>query len=289
MKIVSHKNKIMILIADSGSTKTLWCFIEKNGTINYHTTSGINPVHQTSQEIEHLLQKELKPLISTEISSLYFYGAGCVEEKKSTMKNVLIQIVGKNTKLEINDDLLAVARALCGKNAGIACILGTGSNSCLYNGTSIVDKIPALGYILGDEGSGAVLGRNLISDYFKRELPMDLHQKFETKYGKDLFFFIENVYKKPLANTFLARYTVFLNENIEHEYVQDFLSQNFNNFIKRNILKYENAKKIAINFNGSIAFYFKSVLSKAINDNNLTLGKILKDPMEGLIEFHQNL
>lgn len=275
----------MILIADSGSSKTDWKVIGKDGEIKSVSTTGINPVHQDFGFIYNEFTEKLIPEIGTEILQIFFYGAGCTPEKAPVVKEALEKAFSK-AKVEVYDDLLAVARALCGHEKGIACILGTGSNSCLYDGEKIIDKVPALGYILGDEGSGAVLGRKVLSNYFKRDMPNELTKKFDEEYQLSMGEAIENVYRKPPANRYLAGFSKFLIQNIEHPYIEKMVYDSFTEFFERNALRYENSDKLPIHFVGSIANYYKEVLEKVAEDKGVKIGKILKAPIDALVKYH---
>ncbi len=276
----------MILIADSGSTKTDWLLTTENGsTVDNYTTKGINPFYQNSDEIRILIQKELR-ISYDNISHLYFYGAGCAnEEKNRTVQNALNKIM-PNTNIEINSDLLGAARALCGNKQGIACILGTGSNSCLYNGKTIVQNVSPLGYIIGDEGSGAVIGKNLIADILKNQLPKTIVDTFFKEYNTSRDDILNHIYKQPFANRYLAQYTKFIYKNIQHKELENIVIDSFHSFISRNLYQYKDTFEYKINFTGSIAYFFKDQLKYTLQKNNLSAGIIYKAPMEGLANYH---
>ena len=193
--------------------------------------------------------------------------------------------LGQSTSIP---DLLAAARALCGKEKGIACILGTGSNSCYYDGEKIVDNVSPLGYILGDEGSGAVLGKLLVGDVLKNQLPKELCDKFLKEYDLDRMKIIEAVYKKPAANRFLASLSPFLNKNIEEPSIHRLVLNAFKAFFVRNIENYENYKSMPVSFVGSVAYYYRDVLAEAAKALDITIGVVIKSPMEGLLKYHSN-
>lgn len=278
----------MILIADCGSTKTDWCLLN-NGEIEKRIfTGGMNAVMLTEEEISGRLASELMPQLGNEpVESVFFYGAGCLaEEVCANVRRAISQNIPSAVTIEVDTDLLAAARALCGHEAGIACIMGTGSNSCYYDGEKIIDNVSPLGFILGDEGSGAVLGRTLVGDVLKNQLPADLCQKFLAKYELDRLTIIRRVYREPQANRFLASLTPFLLENIDHPTIHELVVNSFKAFFKRNVLQYERARELTVNFVGSIAWYYSDVLAEAAQDMGCTVGNIIKSPMDGLIAYH---
>ncbi len=276
----------MILIADAGSTKTSWCAINKNSEKTILQTKGINPYLQTNEDIESLLQKELLPFLSNEnIEQLFFYGAGCnFDEVKVNLQEIFSDILGSKN-IEIESDLLAAARSLLQNEVGIACIIGTGSNSCFYDGKQNVNNVSPLGYILGDEGSGAVLGKHLISDFLKKQMPKEIYSSFKEKYQLSTAEVLNKVYKQPFPNRYLASFAPFLLEHIAGPYAYNLVFDNFLSFFERNLTHYD-YKNYETNFVGSIAFHFRDVLEVASYDFGLNLGKITSSPLEGLIDFH---
>ena len=279
----------MKLIADCGSTKIDWVLL-KNGKVEKQVfTLGINAVMLTEEEIRNRIAAELMPeLGETPVEEIYFYGAGCIsDEVCGNVARALRDNIPSAKTVEVHTDLLAAARALFGHDAGIACIMGTGSNSCYYDGESIVDNVSPLGYILGDEGSGAVLGKILIGDVLKNQLPKELCEKFLKQYDLDRLTIIRRVYKEPQGNRFLASVTPFLKENIEVKEVHDLVFNSFKAFFVRNICQYPRHKELSVNFIGSIAYYYRPVLEEAAAAVGCHVGKIIKSPMEGLIEYHK--
>ena len=275
----------MILIADSGATKTEWCLIDESGTNEKMITSGINPFYQDSDNIASILRSEIS--VSQQLDAVYFYGTGCInEEKQNVVKAGLTQVLDSATYF-FGSDLLGAAYSLCQNQPGIACILGTGSNSCYYNGTEIVSNVSPLGFILGDEGSGGVLGKKLISDVLKKQLSQPIIDDFFATYQTTYAEILENVYKKPFPNRYLANYTKFLSKNIEHLEIENIVLNGFSDFVKRNLLQYPNIEKLSIHFTGSIAFHFEAQLRKVIEGKHLKLGRIERAPMDGLIQYHQ--
>ena len=278
----------MILIADCGSTKTDWCLLDGGEIKKRIFTGGMNAVMLTGEEISGRIASELMPQLGDEpIDSVFFYGAGCLaEEVCDNVRRAIAHNISSARLIEVDTDLLAAARALCGRSAGIACIMGTGSNSCFYDGDKIVDNVSPLGFILGDEGSGAVLGKILVGDVLKNQLPADLCRKFLDKYELDRLTIIRRVYREPQANRFLASVTPFLLENITHPAIHELVVNSFKAFFRRNVLQYERARQLTVNFVGSIAWYYRDLLGEAASAMGCTVGKIIKSPMDGLIAYH---
>ena len=280
----------MFLIADSGSTKTDWCLCNKGTSILRIQTQGINPYHQTEEAIEQVLFDELLPQLteSSNISKslqVIFYGAGCANESAcNRVKEAIHKVLGV-TDITIHSDLLGAARALCGHDEGIACVLGTGSNSCLYNGKEIIANIPPLGYILGDEGSSAVLGRRLVGDCLKKQLPEALRDEFLTEYELTQEIILEKVYRQPLANRFLASLTPFLSKHREVPEVHRLLVESFVDFFVRNVKQYRRPW-LPIHCIGSIASAFSNEVKEAAESLGMELGTIQQSPMAGLIKYH---
>ena len=278
----------MILIADCGSTKIDWCLLNNGKVEKQVFTLGMNAVMLTEEEMRTRLADELAPeMAGYPIEEVYFYGAGCISPEVCGNVARAIQANIPDTKIvEVHTDLLAAARALCGRTPGIACIMGTGSNSCYYDGEKICDNVSPLGYILGDEGSGAVLGKLLIGDVLKNQLPKDLCEKFLQQYELDRMTIIRRVYKEPQGNRFLASITPFLIQNIDRPEIHALVLNSFKAFFVRNIQQYKNYSELSVNFIGSIAYYYREVLEEAAAQCGCTVGSIIKSPMEGLIKFH---
>lgn len=278
----------MILVADCGSTKIDWCLLNNGKVEKQVFTLGMNAVMLTEEEMRTRLADELAPeMAGYPIEEVYFYGAGCISPEVCGNVARAIQANILDTKVvEVHTDLLAAARALCGRTPGIACIMGTGSNSCYYDGEKICDNVSPLGYILGDEGSGAVLGKLLIGDVLKNQLPKDLCEKFLQQYELDRMTIIRRVYKEPQGNRFLASITPFLIQNIDRPEIHALVLNSFKAFFVRNIQQYKNYSELSVNFIGSIAYYYREVLEEAAAQCGCTVGTIIKSPMEGLIKFH---
>ena len=276
----------MILIADSGTTKTEWCIITDKDLVRTVITSGINPFYQDSANIVTILNREYDG--DKVFSAIYFYGAGCInEEKQNIVKSALGQVFFTEIII-VGSDLLAAAHSLCGDRSGIACILGTGSNSCLYDGYTISLNVSPLGFILGDEGSGAVMGKKLVGDILKKQLPQALIEDFYKDYQTNGPEILDNVYKRPFPSRYLANYAKFLSKNIGYNEIEELVINSFDDFIKRNLLQYPDIESTVVHFTGSIAFVFETQLKKAMKARNLMLGTIERAPMQGLIKYHQS-
>ena len=274
------------LIADSGSTKAEWCLLDgKKKKIFY--TQGLSPYFLTSEQIQHIIEQELKVKMKLAVpDEIFFYGTGCSSpDNKKSVKKALLKIFPKAV-ISVDHDLMGAAKALCGKEKGIACILGTGSNSCFYNGKKIVKNSPGLGYVLGDEGSGAYLGKKVIQYFLYNTFDEDLMDRFAARFNTNSYEILEAVYQKPLPNRYLASFAIFLAENRGHYMVENIIEDGFNDFFFNHIYKYRESWTLPINFIGSVAFGFKDVLKEMCSSYELQLGKVLQKPMDGLIKYH---
>lgn len=278
----------MILIADSGSTKTDWCVVENGVLLQQIFTKGTNPFFQTEEEISNEIATALLPeLKSNEFDAVYFYGAGCgFPDKIAVVHRALTKHLNVKGDVEVATDMLAAARGLCGREAGIACIMGTGSNSCYYDGQSIVANVSPLGFILGDEGSGACLGKLMVGDLLKNQMTPELKEKFLKQFDLTPADIIDRVYRKPFPNRFLASLSPFLAQNLNEPCVHDLVLNSFKAFFKRNIMQYDNYQNLKVNLIGSVAYYYKEVLAEAAQEMGIQLGTIIQSPMEGLIKYH---
>lgn len=275
----------MKLVCDSGGTKASWMI---TGTDELIQTIGYNPHLVDAATMTASLRAELLPQLKgrTDFSEIHFYGAGCSLPKEKAQVVDSIRPVFPNAQIFVYHDLLGAARALCGVEPGIACILGTGSNSCLYDGTDVVDNVDSLGYMLGDEGSGCDLGRRLMRAYFYRELSPELKKALEEETGLNKAMLFDNVYGMSRPNRFLATFAKFCSNHRDNEQVHALVKSNFNDFIVRQVLKYEGVQGLPVHFVGSVARHFQSELETVLNSHNLTLGRIIKDPITSLVEFH---
>lgn len=288
---------MITLIVDSGSTKTSWCFAFLPDTKSADgartvTTEGLNPAVMSAEEVEEKIAKALNHCLQSlsisaaDVENVFFYGAGCISGRAGVVSES-IQSILVDARIYVADDLLGAARALCGHKTGIACILGTGSNSCLYDGKNIVAHTPALGYVLGDEGSGAVLGRKFLNAVLKQTLPENIRKRFLQESGLDMAEVINRVYRSPAPNRFLASMSKYIHGYLDEKEVRDIVIGNFEDFIRNNILAYGDEFR-TINVVGSIAYHYKEQLTEAASRNGFQIGKIIKSPIEGLIEYHMS-
>ena len=279
----------MILIADSGSTKTDWCVVEHGQLVRQVFTKGMNPFFQSEEEMGEEIANTLIPhLDSNAFDAIYFYGAGCLPEKIPSVRSVLASHFKVNGEIEVNTDMLAAARGLCGRQPGIVCIMGTGSNSCFYDGEKIVDNVSPLGFILGDEGSGAVLGKLLVGDILKNQMGQELKEKFLKQFDLTQAEIIERVYRKPFPNRFLASVSPFLTQNIHEPKIYQLVLNAFKSFLTRNVMQYD-YKNNKAHFIGSIAFHYKDVLMAAAAEVGVEVGTIIQSPMNGLHAFYSKI
>lgn len=280
----------MILIADSGSTKTDWRLIDDKKQIHQYTTQGINPYFHTAEQVSEILRSELiSQLNFTTFNfqfSIFFYGAGCGAEAKKEIVRTALHSCFPSSIIEVNTDLLGAARALCGSDPGIAAILGTGMNTCYYDGKNIVENIPSLGYVLGDEGSGAHLGKTFIQAYLNKEMPEDMAKRFYERFklGKDEI--LDAVYKQPLPNRFLASFSKFIYQNLKEQFVIDLVSGCFGQFFDRHVCKYPQHKKVQLRCVGSVAFYYSNILRAVAVNKGVSIDKIVETPIAGLTLYH---
>ena len=267
------------LIADSGSTKTDWILVCKNGIEGRFSTQGINPVMLDEQHIVEILQCELLPhLDSIKIDAVDFYGAGCRGAQCDVVRSALHVVFGIE-RIAVDSDMLGAARALCGTEEGIVCILGTGSNSCLYDGQKIVENVSPLGFILGDEGSGAVLGKRLLGDMLKGQMPDVMVRLFAEEYGLTIDDIIRKVYREPMPNRFLASFAPFISHHRDCAEIRNLVVDEFRRFFIRNVSKYRR-KDLPVHFVGSIAHYFRDELTGVACDLGYRLGHIKKAPLD---------
>lgn len=275
------------LIADSGSTKTEWCLINGKSAKTFYT-QGLSPYFLSTEQIEYIIKEELRHKFkNTEPEEVFFYGTGCSNAENVKLVKKAIQKVFPKAVVSVDHDLMGAAKALCGKEKGIACILGTGSNSCYYNGKKIIKNSPGLGYVLGDEGSGAYLGKKVIQYFLYNTFDADLMDRFRAKFNTNSDEILTAVYKKPLPNRYLASYAIFLAENRGHYMVENIIEDGFNDFFFNHVYKYKESWTLPIHFTGSVAYGFKDVLKEMCRSYELELGKVIKKPMEGLIKFHR--
>ena len=273
------------LIVDSGATKAEWA-LTGNSNPAIITTQGVSPYFLSPEAIKELLIKEVRSKIKTPVNEIHYYGTGLFDPaNRKMMKKVLMQVF-PGAIVNTDDDMTGVAKALCGRTHGIACNLGTGTNSCYYNGKKVVKGRPGLGYVLGDEGSGAYLGKKVIQYFLYDVFDEDLQYRFTKKYNTTRAEIIENVYRKPFPNRYLASFTLFLAENRKHYMVENIIEDGLNDFFFNHLCKYNEIWKYPVNFVGSVAFGFKDVLKHLCSTYEFELGKVLKKPLKGLIDYH---
>ena len=278
---------IIKLIADSGSTKTEWCLLE-NGKSVIFTSQGMSPYFVEDAGMLKIIQDEVIPhLKKHSINEIYFYGTGCKDPNNKKRVKKVFEKIFPDAKIFIENDLFGAARSLCGIEKGIACILGTGSNSCYFNGKKISKNSPGLGYVLGDEGSGAILGKKVIQHYLYDIFEEDIKARFEEKFVTTPEEILKAVYHKPLPNRYLASFTTFLAENRGHFMIENMIEDGLNEFFYTHIIRYAESKKLPIHFTGGVANGFKDVIEQLCSGYDLQLGQITKTPMEGLITFHK--
>ncbi|SHK82130.1 BadF-type ATPase [Reichenbachiella agariperforans] len=277
----------MILIADSGSTKTAWRLIDEQGNISQAKSGGINPYYMKKEEIQSAISEGLIEHQDTKMTAIHFYGSGCSSDKNKALIADALYGLYPEAVVSVDHDLMAAARALCGREQGIACILGTGSNSCLYDGESIVENVTSLGYLLGDEGSGNMLGRMLIKRYFKHELPEDLKAKFDARFQLTRDQVLEQIYQSEMPIRFLASFAKFIFQHIQHPYLYQMAYDCFQDFFEQNVCKYTGYQEVPVHFTGSVAFYFSNILRKVGTDMGVAVGVISEDPVAGLALYHR--
>ncbi len=275
-----------MLIAESGSTKTDWRAVDQTGKIQQFITAGFNPFHQKSEAIAAEIKQNLLPSLKNEINEVHFYGAGCSSESMCGIVESALKECFPASKIFVEHDLLAAARGLCGHEHGIACILGTGSNSCIFDGKNITANIPALGYILGDEGSGSYMGKRFIADFLIGKLPEKLAKDFSEKSGltKDKIF--EAVYMQPMPSRFLASFGKYIFQRLDEPYLMNLVRQSFVDFFDRYICRYPNYQSLPVHFTGSIAFYFSKILHDVASEKQVRIGRIVETPAAALVLYH---
>ena len=275
------------LVADSGSTKTEWCLMDGKERRTFFT-QGMSPYFLTSLQIEELVRAELLPQLGDTMPDLvFYYGTGCGTEQNRKLVHNSLHGVWPNAEIEVNHDLMAAARALCGHNSGIVSILGTGSNSGYYDGKEIVKNNPGLGFILGDEGSGAFLGKKVVQYYLYQTFDDEMRFRFEQKFNVSQADILESVYRQPLPNRYLASFTPFLAENRGHYMIENILEDGLNEFFFTHLYKYSESWTSPLHFTGSIAYHFRDILEELCQLYELQLGRILKNPMDGLAVYHE--
>ncbi|WP_109829853.1 BadF/BadG/BcrA/BcrD ATPase family protein [Reichenbachiella versicolor] len=276
----------MIIIADSGSTKTDWRFIDSNGNVTQAKSEGINPNYMTEEEIKVNITSVLKDYKSESVK-LYFYGAGCKAEKNVAFVHRLFMSFFFSANVYINHDMFGAARSLCGHDSGIACILGTGSNSCLYDGQEITANVRSLGYLLGDEGSGSYIGKKLLQNYFRGNLSSQVTKNFEKRFGDNQDELIREIYNAENSARYISKFSKFVFQNIKDPGMYKMVYSIMVEFLELNVQQYEGYETTPVHFTGSVAYYFSNILRKAGQDKGITIGHVVESPIAGLTLYHK--
>ncbi len=277
----------MIIIADSGGSKIDWRLLKKNNTIVQANSPGFNPYYQPLHHLVSIVDEHLVPKVDEAVEKIFYYGTGVSSEKNQIIIQDAFAKYWPNARIEIGWDLLAAGRALCGTERGIACILGTGSNSCLYDGEKIIDNVANLGWILADEGSGTYIGKQFIFDYFRKDMPEKLAQQFQQRFPFSREEVLEKVYQGEKPGAFLASFSKFIFQHLKEPYCYQLIYNSFADFYQNNVMKYANYQNTKVHFTGSVAFYFSDVLRQVANDKGITVKNILEGPIAGLTLYHQ--
>jgi len=284
---ITTKNGIMRLLAESGSTKTDWCLAESGDKRYYFTTGGLNPSFYDEEVVNAILQKALPADLPYEdVQAVFFYGAGCSSEGRKERVRKGLALFFPNAVVQVDHDLMASARALCGDEKGIATILGTGSNACLFDGQHIKRQSGGIGFILGDEGSGSDLGKRFLRAYFYGELPLAILKAFEDRYAPDKDEIIDRVYQQPHPNQYLASYAEFINAQLEQPFMERLVTNAFEAFVESHVIKLSENSGLPVHSVGSIAYHFQPLLEAVLNKKGLSLGRIIVKPIEPLVDYH---
>ncbi len=274
------------LIADSGSTKCEWCLLY-DGKKKRFFSQGMSPYFLKEAQVMEILQKEVFPKVGKHvIDEVFYYGTGCKSPDNRNMMKKALRTIFSGAKVEVDHDLMGAATALCGDDKGIACILGTGSNSCYFNGKKILKNSPGIGYVLGDEGSGAYLGKKVLQYYLYKTYDEDLMFRFNDRFNTNDVEILENIYKKPLPNRYMASFAIFLGENRGHYMIENIIEDGLNDFFFQHICKYGESWNLPIHFTGGVAFGFRDVIKELCGTYELELGNVIRNPMDGLIKYH---
>lgn len=280
----------MILIADGGSTKTHWCLVDGADKVYDFYSEGYNPFFVDEEYINTSLTKALPANIRRElIETVYFYGAGVHDNGKSLLLKSAFKQVFCDSEIVVKHDLLAACRALLGTTSGFAAILGTGTNTCIYNGTEIIHHIDSAAYILGDEGSGCAIGKKLLLDYIRGVLPPAIKKDFEDSYNLSEKDVLNRIYTQPLANRFCASFSEFVFKHISDKHLHNLVSSSFDQFFTQLVCLYPYYRNYELNAVGSVAFYFRDILKLSAENHEMKIGKIIKSPINELVNYHINL
>lgn len=278
----------MVIIADCGSTKCDWLLVHGRRDHQLENTQGFSPFFHSTAEITAILKEQLiAKLDPSEVEKVWFYGTGVHDEERGEIIAAALRAVFPRAEIAVWHDLLGAARATCGREAGIACILGTGSNSCYYDGEKILDNVPSLGWLLGDEGSGTHLGKALLRAWYYRELPADLNAAFNAAHPEGPHEIKDRIYEKG-ANAYLATFTQFLGENLQHPFVKTLVAGSLGEFLDRHVVKYSGYQHVPVHFVGSIAYHFQDILFKCLEERRMKPGTVVRKPIYPLADFHLN-
>jgi len=277
----------MILIADSGSSKTDWRAIRKDGNISQFRTIGFNPYYQTREDMISGLNNPHLLALKHQVEQVYFYGSGCTSDTNKASVMQAIHSIFPLTEVHVDHDLMASARATCGHSAGIACILGTGSNSGDYDGENITSSRPSPGYLLGDEGGGAYIGKHFLQDFIYDDMPEGIRRELIRVYNLSIFEIQDNVYKKPFPNLYMAGFCQFISQYKSDPYCYNLIYNAFRDFFHRHVMRYEDYLNKPVNFVGSIAYFNHDILRKAGKDFHIQINTIIETPIAGLTLYHQ--
>lgn len=276
----------MILIIDAGSTKMEWALVEGNETKARFTTEGFNPNYSDPKRLTEMLDHQLHAIVPTDLQSVYYYGTGCGAEKNCDMVADAFRQRFAEADIHVTHDMMAAAHAALRKERGIACILGTGANSCVYDGEKIVEKAVSLGYMVGDEGSGTYIGREIVKSYFYGFMPEELRQQFGEKYQLSVDAFVTQLYHMNQPNRYLASFAPFAGDHQHHPFVNDLIHRCFDAFVQAFICRYNDYKTLKVSFVGSVAYHFRDILKSCLEAKNIKMGEVLQNPMEGLVKYH---
>lgn len=289
----------MKLVVDSGSTKMDWIFLDKGNVVQRFATLGFNPNYSEIQDFENILSlvetqcfaspnhtmQDMETQSIASLQQIHYYGTGCGSEKNCLVIKEVLQKHFPNAEITVTHDLMAACHALLGREKGIACILGTGSNACVYDGQAITERAVSLGYLVGDEGSGMHIGREVVRAYFYGFMPEDLRQQFDEAYHLELSDFIQQLYHIEQPSKYLASFAKFAGEHHDHPFIQELVKACFNAFIEASILRFQDCKSLKISFIGSVAFHFQDILMECIKSHDLTMGEVMTSPAEGLVRY----
>jgi N-acetylglucosamine kinase-like BadF-type ATPase len=276
----------MRLIIDAGSTKMGWILMEGHEVKAHFVTKGFNPNYSDRQDLVETCRGASLP---NEIQSIYYYGTGCGNEQNCQTVKEVFQARFPNADIHVTHDLMAACHAVLGHDKGIACILGTGSNSCVYDGNDIVERAVSLGYLVGDEGSGMHIGREVVRAYFYGFMPEDLRKQFQADTHLELKDFIQQLYHVEQPSKYLATFAKFAGGHQNHPYIHDLVKNCFKAFVEASVRRFEGCETMKISFVGSVAYHFQSILKETLADYGLALGEVMPSPAEGLIRYYQSL